>query len=190
MIGNDIVDLAEAKENSNWQRPRFLDKLFTPYEQQLIRNSEHPFLMVWRLWTMKEAAYKLYTQLHPSRFYKPKQFVCKIENLKGKVNYQEFQCYLTTKITSQYIVSEARLTNTDFISEVLEIEFNSITSQSAILKTQLVSKLADRMELLKQDLNIVKSEFGIPSLYHKSERLDLGISLTHHGNYGAYGFSN
>jgi phosphopantetheinyl transferase (holo-ACP synthase) len=190
MIGNDIVDLAEAKRNSNWQRPRFLEKLFTPYEQQLIQNSEHPFLMVWRLWSMKEAAYKLYTQLNPSRFYKPKQFECNIENLKGMVSYQDFECYLRTKITSQYILSEARLTDTGFISEVLEIESSCIRNQSAILKTQLVSKLADRMQLLKHDLNIVKSEFGIPSVYHKSERLDLGISFTHHGNYGAYGFSN
>ena len=190
MIGNDIVDLTEAKQNSNWQRPRFLEKLFTLHEQQLIQNSEYPFLMVWRLWSMKEAAYKLYTQLHPSRFYKPKQFECKIENLKGTVNYQDFQCYLRTKITSQYILSEARLVNTDFISEVLEIESSSITNQSAILKAQLLLKLADRMQLLKHDLNIVKSEFGTPSVYHKSERLDLGISLTHHGHYGAYGFSN
>ena len=33
MVGNDIVDLAEAKKASNWQRPRFLEKLFTPNEQ-------------------------------------------------------------------------------------------------------------------------------------------------------------
>jgi hypothetical protein len=139
---------------------------------------------------MKEAAYKLYTQLNPSRFYKPKQFECKIDNLKAIVNYQDFECYLTTKITSQYILSEARLTDTGFISEVLEIESSCIRNQSTILKAQLVSKLADQMELLKKDLNIVKSEFGIPLVYHKSEKLDLGISITHHGNYGAYGYSN
>jgi len=77
MIGNDIVDIAEARQRSNWQRPRFLDKLFTLQEQQLIQNSDNSFLMVWRLWSMKESAYKLYTQLHPSRFYNPKQFECR-----------------------------------------------------------------------------------------------------------------
>ena len=190
MIGNDIVDLIEAQEKSNWQRQRFLEKLYTLHEQQLIQNSEDSFLMLWRLWSMKEAAYKLYTQLHPSRFYKPKQFECKIENLKGTVSYQDFECYLTTQITSQYILSEARLKDTALISEVLEIDSICIRHQSAILKAQLVSKLAVRMQLLKQDLKIIKSEFGIPSVYHKSERLDLGISLTHHGHYGAHGFLN
>lgn len=190
MLGNDIVDLAEAKQNSNWKRPRFLEKLFTPNEQHFIKSSEFPFVMVWRLWSMKEAAYKLYTQLHPSRFYKPKQFECNIKNLKGTVNYQDFKCFLTTQITSQYILSEARLVHTDLSSEVLEIESRSVITQSAILKAQLVSKLAEHKKLSKQDLEIVKSEFGIPSVYYKSQKLDLGISITHHGYYGAYGVSN
>ena len=46
MIGNDIVDITEAKQKSNWQRPRFLDKLFTVQEQQLIQNAHDPFLKV------------------------------------------------------------------------------------------------------------------------------------------------
>ena len=44
MIGNDIVDIAEAKKDSNWQRSRFLDKLFTSKEQQLVHQSKNSFL--------------------------------------------------------------------------------------------------------------------------------------------------
>ena len=79
MIGNDIVDIEEAKRMSNWQRPRFLEKIFTDKEQYLIKSSENPFILVWRFWSMKEAAYKLYTQLKPSRFYRPKSFECDID---------------------------------------------------------------------------------------------------------------
>lgn len=43
MVGNDIVDINEAKSASNWQRPRFLEKLFTTKEQFTIRNAETPF---------------------------------------------------------------------------------------------------------------------------------------------------
>ena len=49
MIGIDIIDIAEAKRTSNWERPRFLEKLFTLNEQQLIYASKNPFIMVWRL---------------------------------------------------------------------------------------------------------------------------------------------
>ena len=48
MVGNDIVDIGLAKKSSNWTRSRFLDKLFTKKEQQLIFHSENSFNMVWR----------------------------------------------------------------------------------------------------------------------------------------------
>ena len=49
MVGNDIVDLNEASRASNWQRPRFLDKLFSEQEQAYINSAEKAFKMVWRL---------------------------------------------------------------------------------------------------------------------------------------------
>ncbi len=64
MIGNDVVDLALAKVESNWQRKGYLDKLFTTKEQNLIFCSENPTIMVWILWSRKEAVYKI----HANRF--------------------------------------------------------------------------------------------------------------------------
>ena len=190
MIGNDIVDLEEAQLNSNWQRPRFLDKLFTSKEQEVIGTSEHPFIMVWRLWSMKEAAYKLFTQLHPSRFYSPKQFECDRDGSNGKVNYKTFECFTETKITKHYILSEASLNTTDMSSKSMKFKSTSSKCQSEAVKALLLSDIAKEFNLVKEDLNLVKSEFGIPSVYHKFKTLDLGVSLTHHGKYGAFGFSN
>lgn len=67
-VGNDIVDLNLAKTQSNWQRNGFLEKQFTQKEQQEIYNSKNPFLQVWQFWSMKEAAYKCYTQQVESAF--------------------------------------------------------------------------------------------------------------------------
>ena len=72
MIGNDIIDLSLAKTQSNWQRKGFLEKLFSNDEQQLILEASNSFEMVWRLWSMKEAAYKIYTQHNEIRFFAPK----------------------------------------------------------------------------------------------------------------------
>jgi phosphopantetheinyl transferase (holo-ACP synthase) len=188
MIGNDIVDLLEAKLKSNWKRPGYLDKLFTINEQQFIQNSDHKFLMVWRLWSMKEAAYKLYTQIHPSRFYKPKQFQCEINNSEGKVRYNRFSCAVKTKITSQYIISEARLVAKDMSSECIELSDSSAQYQSDAVKNALLTKIASQYTILKTDLKLLKSEFGIPSVYQNSKKLNISISISHHGNYGAYVF--
>ncbi|WP_296311429.1 4'-phosphopantetheinyl transferase family protein [Winogradskyella sp. UBA3174] len=187
MIGNDIVDISEAKQSSNWERPRFLDKLFTPREQQLIKNSDNLFLMVWRLWSMKESAYKLYTQLNPSRFYNPKQFECEINDSEGEVIYKDFRCYLKTKTTSQYIMSEARLDVKDMISESIKLDDSSPKNQSEAVKNKLFSRIAEHYIILKKDLKLIKSEFGIPEVYYNSKKLNISISISHHGNCGAYG---
>tara|TARA_R110000868_G_scaffold198456_2_gene444745 strand:- start:3631 stop:4200 length:570 start_codon:yes stop_codon:yes gene_type:complete len=188
MIGIDIIDIAEAKRTSNWERPRFLEKLFTLNEQQLIYASKNPFIMVWRLWSMKEAAYKLYTQTHPERFYNPKQFQCEIIGVKLKVKYKDFQCFINTKITTQYILSEASLIENKITSKYLKLTFSDFNSQSKITKEALIAAVSDQLNILKSKLKISKSEFGIPSMYYNAKKLNIRISLSHHGNFGAYGF--
>jgi phosphopantetheine--protein transferase-like protein len=186
MVGNDIVDLTEANLKSNWQRPRFLEKLFSSHEQHLIQNTDDSFLMVWRLWSMKEAAYKLFTQLHPSRFYNPKQFECEINDLKGNVKYKVFECYVDTRITSQFILSEARLSLKHMDSACLYIASRSSKIQSDILKEAILSKVSERFNIIKQDLKLIKSEFGIPYVHQNSKKSNISISISHHGNYGAF----
>lgn len=187
MVGNDIVDLAEAKRTSNWERPRFLDKLFTLKEQQFIYNSELPFQMVWRLWSMKEAAYKLYVQHHPSRFYNPKGFECNLQNERGMVKFNDFECLINTKITTQYILSEARLRDCKMTSKVIKICAKNLNTQSEITRSALLKELSKTYRVSVSDLKFKKSEFGIPIILFNSE--DIHVSLSHHGGFGAYAIS-
>lgn len=63
MTGNDIVDIKQAAAESNWKRKGFLEKIFTPHEQEYIGQSALPEEMVWKLWSMKESAYNIYINL-------------------------------------------------------------------------------------------------------------------------------
>ena len=102
MIGNDVIDLSLAKIESNWQRKGFLKKLFSNDEQQLILGASNSFEMVWRLWSMKEAAYKIYTQQHIVRFFAPKKFECKLRSAKeGVVCFKEQKFYTSSLINQQ-----------------------------------------------------------------------------------------
>ena len=76
MIGNDVIDLALAQKESNWQRKGYLDKIFTSKEQNLIFSADNPTIMVWRLWSRKEAVYKIIRQENGLRGFYP----FKIEN--------------------------------------------------------------------------------------------------------------
>lgn len=187
MVGNDIVDVSEAKRASNWQRPRFLEKIFTSKEQCLIQNSKDPFTLVWRLWSIKEAAYKLYTQIYPSRFYNPKGFECELKNSHSKVVFKNFKCYVQTKTTSEYIISEARLGDCEMTSKILLLKDKNSESQSEFLKVKLLDRISEDYNLALSNLNFNKSEFGIPTVNFNSETLN--VSLTHHGNYGAIAIS-
>ena len=184
MVGNDVVDLREAKTNSNWQRPRFLAKLFTSKEQQLIYNATNSFTMVWRLWSMKEAAYKLYTQQNPSRFYNPIGFECDIVNLNGIVKFKDFECNVKTQITSRYILSEARFSDTPMTSKVINFNNKFQKNQSASLKDSLLIELSRLHELPTELFKFKKGDFGIPSVMANS--VNISVSISHHGYFGAF----
>lgn len=76
MIGNDVVDLALAKTQSNWKRKGYLDKIFTNSEIEFIVNSKYPDEMVWKLWSRKEAVYKIIIKNGSQRGYYPKKIEC------------------------------------------------------------------------------------------------------------------
>lgn len=95
MIGNDVVDLALAKVESNWQRKGYLNKIFTAKEQNLIFSSQNLTLMVWILWSRKEAVYKMIRQENGLRGFYP----LKIENANfdsGIVCFNQKKYYAKT----------------------------------------------------------------------------------------------
>lgn len=81
MIGNDIVDLKVAERESNWKRKGYLHKIFTQEEQMLILSGPDPQVMVWLLWSMKEAAYKIYSGRNGTRSFAPTKLCCEVFNL-------------------------------------------------------------------------------------------------------------
>ena len=114
MIGNDIIDLALAKKESNWKRKGFLDKLFTPNEQLFILNSDNPETTVWNLWSRKEACYKIYNRQTNIRGFIPLRLECvdietKDEIIHGKVICYDTIYYTRTKITFDFIETNAVL---------------------------------------------------------------------------------
>ena len=104
MIGNDIVDLVLAKKESNWKRRGYLDKIFTQKEQLLIKEAINPEVMVWNLWTRKEAAYKIYNRETKIRAYMPLQLECDLESdTVGTVCCNGLLFHTNTKIAQESI---------------------------------------------------------------------------------------
>lgn len=158
MIGNDIIDLALSRKESNWQRKGFIEKLFTADEQQLIKKYDEPEIMVWLLWSMKEAAYKIYNRQTKIREFSPKKLVCFIEALDINNSYGKVVCdkniYHTKTVFSLESIHTVAVTDCKDINNVIEVE----------------------------NKKIVKDENGIPYLKISSNKLQ-DISISHHGRF-------
>lgn len=154
MIGNDIVDLALAKKESNWKRKGFLDKIFTMQEQMFINASENQENKVWDLWSRKEAAYKIYNRQTEIRTFNPIQFECfDLDEDIGKVVFENQMYFTKTESTTTYIYSIA-------VSEISYFE-NIFT--------------------LENTVNIIKKN-GIPFYIDENQTMKI-ISKTNHGQF-------
>jgi phosphopantetheinyl transferase (holo-ACP synthase) len=108
MIGVDIVDLQQARLDSNWRRKGYLDKLFTATEQSLIAAAPDADQMVWLLWTMKESAYKIDSRKTGLRSFAPVKLVCSEvvidgANATGMVSYRTERYYTHSELHQDYI---------------------------------------------------------------------------------------
>ena len=155
MIGNDIVDLALARKESDWKRNRFLDKIFTAKEQLLIVDSQNPEIMVWNLWSRKEAAYKIYNRETGIRGYFPLQLECSYENeISGSVSIKG-KTYFTKTIISKEFVHTIAVVKKDNFDTVKKLNLND---------------------------TIIKSN-GIPFIIDEQTKLIKPVSISHHGRF-------
>ncbi|HEU4790463.1 MAG TPA: 4'-phosphopantetheinyl transferase superfamily protein [Flavobacterium sp.] len=155
MIGNDIVDLDLAQKESNWKRKGFLDKIFSLQEQRLILNNSNPELMVWNLWSRKEAAYKIYNRETGINGYFPGRLQCHYKDeISGTVSIDDFVFYTQTYITDFYIYSIA-VSKIDFFNKIKSLE----------------------------SLENIKKENGIPYILDVVSNTIGPVSITHHGRF-------
>lgn len=172
MIGNDIIDLQLVKTQSNWQRPGFLEKQFTDKEIRLIYESNDPFLLVWRFWSMKEAAYKIVVQQFEKRFFAPKKLECTVfSDSTGEVVFEDESFQVRTESTTEYIYSVAG-----------DSSFHWLNIQS---RSDFFKEVERKFGYSSTQLNIKKNKLGIPKLFSGDEQVSNSFTKTHHGRFEA-----
>lgn len=187
MIGNDIVDLRLAKVQSNWRRKRFLEKVFSSNEQAMILRSEEPDIIVWRLWSMKESAYKAHLRIQKRIQINPRSFDCQfLSEYKGIVICDGQVYHTLTEMKNNYLHTLAykKDFSADLFSKVIDLEQNQFSSSE--LYNKMVLSVAGRMGWEKEGTMIEKNYLGIPELYRFGKKSSVLCSLSHHGRYGSY----
>lgn len=159
MIGNDIIDLHQSRRESNWQRKGFQEKIFTAQEQWLIANNTDPEMLVWLLWSMKEAAYKILNRQTKIREFIPKKLTCKLlsydgNNATGQVVYFE-NIYHTKTLLCKDLIHTIAVNYLEDLDQILEIE--------------------------KKD--ILKDTDGVPWINTHGHHYNKAVSISNHGRF-------
>ncbi len=155
MIGNDVVDLELARTESNWKRKGFLEKLFTESEQALIQQHHDPETMVWLLWSMKEAAYKVFNRQTGTRAFIPHKLKCEIlssghDAFEGMVYCCSKKYYTVSAISGEIIHTVAKMDKFDLKAiQLLNIQ------------------------------EVKKDDSGLPYIIESKSKVP--VSLSHHG---------
>ncbi len=193
MIGNDIVDLKLAAVQSNWRRKGFLKKIFTSNEQSMIFESRQPDLLVWKLWSMKESAYKARLRVQERIRFDPRSFDCHIlDENEGKVSCEGKMYHTISKIKDDCIDTYAYSDQFEIHLYQGTIGINQTCLRQAgfrpykALYAAVISLVALRTTWKENDLMITKNELGIPEIYRNNQKTSILCSLSHHGRYGSF----
>ena len=191
MIGNDIIDIAYTKETTDWQRKGWLSKVCTTSEIKLVQESTDPFEVIWRMWSMKESAYKVYIQKGGEHKLNPKSFETKFtDDVRGEVQFDNLKLDCVTDVDHCYISTYAYEfgENQGCIVDASMLGFESGRTEE--MRKKLLKDIAITYQYHLQDLSIQSSINRVPSVYLKEKYLDISISMSHHGRYAAYAFTN
>ncbi|AWA30616.1 phosphopantetheinyl transferase [Flavobacterium magnum] len=167
MIGNDLVDLATAAKESNWRRKGYLGKIFTDSEQSYIKNSVLQETAVWVLWSMKEAAYKIWNRKSGIRSFNPKSFQCDVARMNQSAASG------TIRVGGTFYLSDTQI-NSEFVHTVCRIADCRKPLFVTIVKHE--SDIERRNDLTR-DMNGILRVAGVPGAL---------ISKSHHGGYCSY----
>lgn len=172
MLGNDVIDLDLAGRQSDWKRKNYLSKIFSPQEQALVSQTENPDLVVWLIWSMKEAAYKIVNRITGVRFYNPVAFQCsfKIDGFSavGKVSYNGEDFFCTTKIRRNFLHTVAMQKH---------ISFDEV-------KVVYAENRPDYLEIFNQKnspLRLHKNNVLLPEIHDLNTTASHIATLSHHG---------
>ena len=183
---------------------RFLKKILTDAESEMVQNAENPDKALWLLWSCKETAYKVIKKSHVDTAFLPRRWVVilkKTESVysEGEVKIPETEAVYVRLFSDSYHIHcvgadcLATLDNLICKVEILPEKGNKgNTDPSSFLRKCLARNLADCFNINLSDITInrlkEKKELQPPHVYINGTKSDIDISLSHDGQYVAYAF--
>lgn len=200
------MDLTDSERTGKSRDIRFVDRVFTPAEIDLIRSSDDPDGMLWTLWTGKEAAYKVMSKSHPLVSSAPGRYDVELENrgvlfpCRGVASTPAGSVALRFCRSREMVHAVGSEACEDIAPEpVWGVEVvDRRTAEglrddpSLLVRESLIRRLSVYPGYENSEMEIRRCEgprgMGPPGLYICGNRSGVDISLSHDGRFIAYAF--
>jgi phosphopantetheinyl transferase (holo-ACP synthase) len=176
MLGNDVIDLRLAKQQTRWKTRAFQQKVLHPLELSKYEFNSLSFIDFWKIWSIKESAYKAHQRKrnHPPLFNPFQILVELLSENRSKVRIGNEEYNIISYVGNHYIYSKTE-----------GKESHSVQNFNVGGEHTLFLKNLNRKHLAK---NLIKNANGIPFLVEENRCIP--VSITHHGSYFAYSYAH
>ncbi len=202
-VGNDVVDLKDPENIGKSRDDRFLGRVFTAGERELIASVPSPDTLLWSLWAAKEAAYKAVSSADPAVCSIPHRYrvvleaedaTRKIVRLAGKVITPRGELVIEVVASADWVhalAAGAKEALKRLCQRVKRLEGEKgAVNPSAFVRGALLREIARRLDCPVGDLSVVKNPDGLgaPRVLFRGELLAAEVSLSHDGRFAAFAF--
>ena len=203
-VGNDVVDLKDPENIGKSGDDRFLGRVFTAGERELIASFPSPDTLLWSLWAAKEAAYKAVSRGDPAVCSIPHRYRVVLDaedttrnvgHLTGKVITPRGELVLEVALSPDWVHALAAVSAEALhrlCHRVKRLEEPKGSDPSAFVRRVLLGEIARRLDCPVGDLSVVKNQAGsgAPHILLRGVPLAAEVSLSHDGRFVAFAFDS
>jgi len=194
MIGNDIVDLSISHVGVGTRRTRYLKKIFTEEEIDLINKSKNENLLIWLIWSIKESVYKIIVRREKMIRFAPKSICCKSVIYVQNDSYQSTAMYKGSTFSSistlkADCIHTIAIEDQGLDSQIKSASFDSTKNKdkSLFLDQQVIHALNNSQNNLNGQVVIKRDKLRIPHVYKNNTEFAI-LSLSQHGRFSGYAY--
>jgi hypothetical protein len=188
-VGNDVVDLAEPETRLSGLHPRFEERVFGAAERRALEASRSRHRLHWALWAAKESAYKARKRLDPGAVFSPKAFEVELSPLParggvavGRVVHRGDVFDLEVCVDGASVHAVARSEGEAGTRVLWRVE-RTRSDPGVAVRRLAATAIGRALGLDPAGLWIVGRP---PVATDRGRRLDVGVSLSHHGRFVAF----
>ena len=207
-VGNDVVDLKDPANRGKSGDERFLDRVCTVEEREMLDGARSPDPLLWSLWAAKEAAYKAVSRGDPSVSSVPRRYPVHLDPprshldgggadeaegpLTGRVITPRGEVALRVTVTAEYVHALAAGSEADFAGIIQRVDrmdgVGDLGDASAQVRTRLLTDISRRLGCPIADLEVRKEPPGsdAPRVFLRGRPLAAEVSLSHDGRFCAF----